>query len=342
MLIEPAEGATPGEMRPAPELSAPPAAGPSEKITTPPIEKVTPPPVRKPGCSPPEACDKVTGVLQKIQALRGRRLFLLAVAGNIDDETYEEVCSWRNELKEAGSDEKLDVLIHSGGGGLSTCYQIARLLARSANAWEALVPGLAPSGATLISLGSARIVISEVAQLGPIDPQVISKKHEKFFASERQSPLEAFQALTYLRRVALGSLDATMAFLMNEKNVAPKLALETSSHFALQIVQPILARIDPYDIGAFSLDANLAVHYCERIANPADPQKKTQRKVKVRDLVEKYPAHEFVIDLEEAKALDFNVVEPPADLDAAFDEARGPLNEVEQYIGFVPPMEPKP
>ncbi len=327
--MEPVEGGPEGDVRPTTEKTAAPPSAPVEKVTP------APPLVRKPACSPPEACETVTAVLQKIQAARGRRLFVL-MAADIDDDTYEEVCRWREELREAGSDEKLDVLIHSTGGGLSTCYQIARILARSANAWEALLPSLGPSGSTLISLGSARLVMSEVAQLGPIDPQVISKKHEKFFASERQSPLEAFQAVKYLRGIALGSLDATMTFLF-DKNVAPKPALETSCNFGLHLVQPILAKIDPYDLGAFSLDASLAVHYCERIANPADPQKKTQRKVKVRDLVEKYPAHEFVIDLEEAKALNFNVIEPTPELDALFTEASAALNELQQYIGFVPP-----
>ncbi len=57
----------------------------------------------------------------------------------------------------------------------------------------------------------------------------------------------------------------------------------------------------------------------------------------MRDLVEKYPAHEFVIDLEEAKALNFNVIEPTPELDALFTEASAALNELQQYIGFVPP-----
>ncbi len=209
--MEPVEGGPEGDVRPTTEKTAAPPSAPVEKVTP------APPLVRKPACSPPEACETVTAVLQKIQAARGRRLFVL-MAADIDDDTYEEVCRWREELREAGSDEKLDVLIHSTGGGLSTCYQIARILARSANAWEALLPSLGPSGSTLISLGSARLVMSEVAQLGPIDPQVISKKHEKFFASERQSPLEAFQAVKYLRGIALGSLDATMTFLF-DKNV---------------------------------------------------------------------------------------------------------------------------
>lgn len=326
--MEPAERATAAEVQPTSEQTG--GAAAAEK---------------NPSCSPAEAYETVTAVLRKIQRARGRRLFVLVTnvddqTDGIDDQTYGQVSGWRAELKEAGSDEKLDVLIHSPGGWLSTCYQIARLLARSANAWEALVPEVAASGATLIALGSARIVMSEVAQLSPIDPQVISKRHEKFFVGERQSPLEAFQALKYLREVALASLDVSMNFLLGH-NVTPKPALETSCSFGHQIVQPMLAKIDPYDLGAFALDANLAAHYAERIANPADLQKKTQRNVPYRDLVYKYPAHEFVIDLEEAKILNFNVVEPPPELDVLFDEVRPYLDEVQHYVGLVPESEVK-
>jgi hypothetical protein len=297
--------------------------------------------LRNPACAPVEALEKVNGVLRRIQAARGRRLFVL-MAADINEDAFDEVCRWRAELKEAGSDEKLDVLLHTPGGGLSLSYQIARLFARSANSWEALVPAISTSGATLISLGSARIVMSEVAQLGPIDPQVLSRRSEKFFAGERQSPLEAFQAVKYLREFSITSLDAMMKLLVNERGLAPKPALETSCNFGFHLVQPILAKIDPYDLGSFALDATLAIHYCERIGNPTDPQKKTQRGVPYRDVVVKYPAHEFVIDIEEAKELNFNVVEPSAEVDALFDEIAVLLNDLEYYIGFVPESEDRP
>ena len=37
--------------------------------------------------------------------------------------------------------------------------------------------------------GSHEIIMSHGSQLGPLDPQVISKRPQKFFTSERQSPL---------------------------------------------------------------------------------------------------------------------------------------------------------
>ncbi len=291
---------------------------------------------RAPSCIPAERLEPLSAILQKIQVARRRKLFVLIQDG-VDAETYEEVYSWRAELKAAGAGAGLDVLIHSPGGELSACYQVARLLSGRASAWEALVPCEATSGATLICLGSANIVMSEVAQLGPIDPQVISKRHEKLFATERQSPLEAFQAVRYLRELALASLDSNMTFLL-ERGVAAKPALETACNLAVHVVQPILAKIEPYDLGAFALDSNLAVDYCKRVCSPADART-TQRKVNPRVLVERYPAHEFVIDIEEARVLGFNVSQPTPELDSLFDELRPLLNEVQQFVGCLPGSE---
>jgi hypothetical protein len=276
-------------------------------------------------------------VVRSIAEHRKRPLFVL-VASEMEYTLCNDVARWKNELKEAGAKEGFDVLIHSPGGVLSCCYRVARLLARSTGSWEALIPSLATSGATLICLGSSKVVMSDVAQLGPIDPQVLSKRREQFFAGERQSPLEAFQAVRYLREFALSSVDATMLFLL-ERQVAPRPAVDTAASFGFNLVQPILSQIEPYDLGALALDNNVAVEYCRRIARPTDSDKKTQREANFRDLVEKYPAHEFVIDREEASALNFVVEEPEPALDAAFEQLTPMLNVVTRYVGLVPVTE---
>src|SRR5438034_1017961 len=123
-------------------------------------------PSRKPVCRPAAAEQEITPILRQIQQERGRRLFVF-VADDVDDQTVRDVYKWRDELKDAGGKGELDVLMHSPGGELNACHRIARLFANRADAWEALVPSLASSGATLICLGSANIVMSELAQLGP-------------------------------------------------------------------------------------------------------------------------------------------------------------------------------
>lgn len=292
---------------------------------------------RKPFCEPADSEAVVTPILRQIQQLRGRTLFAL-MCSDINDETCSRVFEWRHELEDAGKRNDLDVLICSPGGELNACYRVARLLASRADVWEALIPDYAASGATLICLGSANLVMSELSQLGPIDPQVISKRREKFFGTERQSPLEAFQALKYLRQYCLESLNASMGFLL-QQGVTPTRALDTAVSLASQIVSPLLAKIEPFDIGAFALDSNLSIQYCRRIGNPSKASKKTQRKVSVEGLVEKYPAHEFVIDAEEAKALGFEVTEPTLELEAQFEQLRSNLAPLAEYIGFVTPAE---
>jgi hypothetical protein len=259
------------------------------------------------------------------------------VVDYLDNDTLKEVFDWRKELREAGQGNSLDVLIHSPGGNLTACYMVARLLARFTNKWEALVPEIAGSGATLICLGSSNIVMSEISQLGPLDPQVASKKREKFFATERQSPLEAFEALRYLREFAVASLDALMEVLI-DKRIAPQKALETATAIAADLVKPVLEKIDPYDLGAFSLDNKLAISYCQEVARPSDLNKKTQRKAFYKSLVQDYPVHEFAIDLAEAQAIKFAVTEAPIDLDDLFDKFRLCAPRVNSYVGLVPSL----
>ena len=177
--------------------------------------------------------------------------------------------------------------------------------------------------------------MSQVGQLGPLDPQVSSKRREKFFEGERQSPLEAFEAIREAREFSLTSLDAVMSLLL-ERGVAPRQALETAKSFAISIVEPISGKIDPYDWGAFALDSKVAVEYCQRVGQPAGGTRKTQKNVDPAKLVELYPAHEFVIDIEEAQALGFTVEAPDPQLDELFDQIAPALGEAHKCIALLP------
>ena len=291
--------------------------------------------VRELSCDPPSKLTPLTEVLSRIQATRKRPLFVL-ISGFIDSEVCRAVYSWKTEIRVPGIDGGLDVLIHSPGGELTSCYRIARLFSRCANGWQALVPALAASGATMISLGSSKVIMADVAFLGPMDPQVISRRQGKFFALERQSPLEAFQAVRYLREFALTSLDAGMQFLL-EHGVAPRPALDTAANMAVALSRPILEKIDPFDLGAFSLDSILSMNYCERNSRPLDTSRHTQKNVDFASLVERYPAHEFTIDLEEAQALGFQAEGPDGDLDALFDELSLEFEDARDCIGLIAP-----
>lgn len=290
--------------------------------------------VRLPSCKPREMLPELTQALRALASLRQRPLFAL-ISSTLDIETCDEVYRWRKELAAAGKGNNLDILIESPGGVLTDCYRIARLFSSFTDNWEALVPNMAMSGATLICLGSSKIVMSPMSSLGPLDPQVLSRRPGRFFAVERQSPLEASEALRYLRAHSLSELDAVMTWLLR-RGVTPPTALEAASKLAAELSAPVLGKIDPYDLGAFQLDSRLSAEYCQRVAKPANMKKQTQRGVDDRALVEKYPAHEFNIDAEEAESIGLNVCEPDEEVDDLFDDLRSLLYETTHYVGMIP------
>lgn len=290
---------------------------------------------RLPFCEPEALLPEITPVLQKIQAKRSRSLFVI-VANPVDEWLPERVYQWRKQLRKIGASGPFDVLLHSPGGSLTDCYRTARLLASYADDWDALVPRMAASGATLVCLGSNNIVMPDIAFLGPVDPQVLSKRSTKFFTHERQSPLEAFQAVRYLREFSLTTIEAVTAYLISRQRVAPLTALETASKLSVELARPVLEKIEPYDLGSFALDSRLASRYCEGISAPVEERKLTQRGAQINALVEQYPAHEFSIDRSEAEALGFKVSEPDEALEDAFEELGRFLDRLKIFVGFVP------
>lgn len=67
--------------------------------------------------------------------------------------------------------DDLKLLVHSYGGQVSSSFKIARALRKDFDNIEVYVPHLALSGGTLISLVGGEIIMGQMSQLSPIDPQ---------------------------------------------------------------------------------------------------------------------------------------------------------------------------
>ncbi len=280
-------------------------------------------------CDPPHLADSIAVIGDKIRKARNKPLVILASC-LIDDEYLEQVWQRRKiigALGAAGSEP--DILISSPGGELNSCFNLARLLGLWLKSWQALVPYFATSGGTLLCLGASNIVMSQRGQLGPLDP------HERFFGATRRSPLEALQAVRELREFALESIENIAEFMLEAK-VPPERAFAAASETALRFIEPIIAKIEPGDIATFSLNCMMALEYCHRISSPSDPARKAQREVDPTGLVKFSPGHEFVIDLETARRLNFLVSEASPELEDLFDELRPLLQKIHHYVGIVP------
>ena len=76
-----------------------------------------------------------------------------------------------NALHEAPTDKGLSLIIHTPGGDANAVESIVEYLHAKFEYIEVIVPYLAMSGGSMISLASDKLIMGRQSQLGPIDPQ---------------------------------------------------------------------------------------------------------------------------------------------------------------------------
>ncbi len=101
--------------------------------------------------------------------------------------------------KEKYGGEKLDVIVHSSGGSIDAAYNLARLFRRyGKERLTFVVPRWAKSAATLLVCAGDEILMTPVAELGPLDPQ-ITQMNPLEQRLENFSPLHIESTLQLIR-----------------------------------------------------------------------------------------------------------------------------------------------
>lgn len=75
-----------------------------------------------------------------------------------------------DQLKKIGRTKKLDLFLYTRGGALDSVWPFICLLREYCEKLSVIIPFRAHSGGTLISLGADEIIMTEFAELSPIDP----------------------------------------------------------------------------------------------------------------------------------------------------------------------------
>jgi ClpP class serine protease len=120
-------------------------------------------------------------LIAKLEAQRGSRVILMAhrqetmsflgfpLMRYIDINDSEEVL---RAIHLTDPQVPVDIILHTPGGLVLACFQIARTIHRHPGKVTVFVPHYAMSGGTLIALSADQIVLSPHAILGPVDPQI--------------------------------------------------------------------------------------------------------------------------------------------------------------------------
>ena len=196
------------------------------------------------------------------------------------------------------------LILTTYGGIADSAYRMMRhLQTRYAQGRiTAFVPHICKSAGTLMVVGADEIVMSGVAELGPLDVQVLKPDE----LGERTSGLTPMQALSALRAEAFNCFE--QHFLLLRERSGRQITSKTAADIAVRLTtgwfQPLYEQVDPMRLGETMRAMSIARDYGMRLARGNIDLDSLE------DLISKYPQHGFIIDREEATSM-FKRVRPP-------------------------------
>lgn len=231
--------------------------------------------------------------------------------GTLDEVVWRRFFSKKSLLPQG---KQVALVVDSLGGQARTAYQVAMLLRRHCGGFVAIVPRIAKSAATLLTLGAERIVLGRHAELGPLDVQLFYTDRE-----EVGSALDELQSLESLFRAALENLDNSMHFLLMRAGKRLDVLLPIVMEFVASMLAPMVGKIDTVHYTRMSRLLSVAEEYAVRLLTPR--YSLDEAKQIASRLVENYPDHGFVIDYEEASSFGLRVNEATDDQEDLFAQA---------------------
>lgn len=216
----------------------------------------------------------------------------------------EQMLHLYEHLKRLGKQEKISLVLCSRGGATEVPWKIVSLVREFADFFAILLPYRANSAATLTALGADEIVMTEMSELGPVDP---SRRHPLLPKDEtpegKKAPL--FISVQDLRHV--------LDFLKRE------MGEDLTPEAAATVYTALFGHVHPLAIGALEQSWALSIQIAERVlATHMDPQNEKEQIDKIVErLSDHYKSHLYQINRQEARELGLKV----ADASAAETEA---------------------
>lgn len=110
---------------------------------------------------------------KKLETLRNSKLLVYVTSDRQYAETSiapDIIAPFVNHLDIIKKSDKISLLLYSTGGNILSAWNLVNLIRSYCKDFEIIIPFKCQSAATLIGLGTNRIVMTKQATLGPIDP----------------------------------------------------------------------------------------------------------------------------------------------------------------------------
>ncbi len=272
---------------------------------------------------------EVARQLRKLSKKHSADVYIYAATVNSEnvDRLRRVICAQKTRQPNA------IIFLATLGGEPEAAFRLSACLGRKYTTVFAYIFGLCKSAGTLAVIGAHKIVWGDFGELGPLDVQ-LAKPDEIYPTS---SGLDIFQALGVIRNSTFETFEDYLSRIVtdSEGHISAKTSAEIASTLAVGLFSPMTSQIDPERLGEVQRAITIANAYASRL------NKGNLKREALEKLVQGYPTHGFVIDLEEAKKL-FNNIRHADALDSSIAAALPALRRQGSMVGDLLQLYPLP
>lgn len=226
--------------------------------------------------------------------------------------------------------DNLDVILDTFGGDPDAGYQIANLLIKHSKNLNIIIPMFAKSAGTLIALASDRVLMTDMSELGPLDTQVAEFRDG--VNMQTTSALDSLKALEHIRQHNLETLDLASKMLLSRSSLKLAEIISLANQFCGQTSMSLYSKLEPIVIAGHARALEVAKLYAYKILLKKKRYDNKEALEIVRQLVDNYPSHGFVIDAEELEMLKIPVELLSGETLRLVDKIRLPLLELNNSL----------
>ena len=149
------------------------------------------------------------------------------------------------------------------GGDPDAAYRIARCFQKNYKRFSLYAPFHCKSAGTLIATGAHQLVMSDLAELGPLDVQM-PKKDELL---EQQSGLTVVDTLNSLQEKALSLFEQFFLSIQarSEGAIALRTAADIATKMTTGLFESLYSQVDPIHVGEAGRAMRIAGYYGNRL-----------------------------------------------------------------------------
>lgn len=237
------------------------------------------------------------------------------------DEFLIDSCRQRRRRK------NLLLMLATRGGDAGVAYRLGRAFQKlygiedhasdgSRPEFVVFIPTFCKSAGTILATAATKIVMSDFAELGPIEVQL----RNPLEVGERTSSLTPVQALDSLKRHSKSLFAEHFKQLRFDDSLlfSTKMAADVASELTVGLLSPMYEQVDPIRLAEVERSLKISGDYTERLTNLQEVS--NLKDGAVTRLLGTYPSHGFVIDTKEAKEIFKRVEDPVGKLAEAVED----------------------